>query len=55
LQKKAPIWRGIFFVAGEPFVVPIDVIAGPNVHPQVTAIGPTQVRKRLRERGGGEA
>jgi hypothetical protein len=30
---------------------PIDVTAGPTkVHPQVAAIGPTQVRKRLRER-----
>jgi hypothetical protein len=30
---------------------PIDVIAAPpKVHPHVAAIGPTQVRKRLRER-----
>jgi hypothetical protein len=30
---------------------PIDVTAAPSkVHPQVAAIGPTQVRKRLRER-----
>jgi hypothetical protein len=30
---------------------PVDVIAGPtDVHPQVAAIGPTQVRKRLRKR-----
>jgi hypothetical protein len=30
---------------------PIDVTAGPTkVHPQVAAIGPTQTRKRLRER-----
>jgi hypothetical protein len=30
---------------------PIDDRAGPsNVHPQVAAIGPTQARKRLRER-----
>jgi hypothetical protein len=31
---------------------PINVIAGPpNVDPQVAAIGPTQFRKCLRERG----
>jgi hypothetical protein len=31
---------------------PIDVTAGPTkVHPHVAAIGPTQVRKRLSERG----
>jgi hypothetical protein len=31
---------------------PIDVIAvPPKVHPQVAANGPTQVRKRLSERG----
>jgi len=31
---------------------PIDVTAGPpKVHPHVAAIGPTQVLKRLRERG----
>jgi hypothetical protein len=31
---------------------PINVIAVPTkVHPHVAAIGPTQVRKRLRERG----
>jgi hypothetical protein len=30
----------------------IDVIAGPTkVYPHVAATGPTQVRKRLRERG----
>jgi hypothetical protein len=29
---------------------PIDVTGQPEVHPQVAAIGPTQVRKRLRER-----
>ena len=31
---------------------PIRIIAGPtNVHPHVAAVGPTQVRKRLREHG----
>jgi hypothetical protein len=31
---------------------PIDVLASPTkVHPQVAAIGPTEVRERLRERG----
>jgi hypothetical protein len=30
----------------------IDVVAAPtNIHPHVAAIGPTQVRKRLHERG----
>ena len=31
---------------------PVDVAGGPtNVHPQIAAIGPTQLRKPLRERG----
>jgi hypothetical protein len=31
---------------------PVNIACGPtNVHPQVAAIGPTQLRKPLRERG----